>query len=117
MLAVALTCAAGLVTSWLYFRFVSIEGLYDALLGVIYKEDTVYSVGYNDQAFREVQSRMTEDDVRSLLGPPVGVLKLRSGGEVWSFSRSPADTHYRFRTVRFGPDRRVLTKSAGFWVD
>ena len=48
----------------------SMDGLRGLLLA--WDDNTVYAAGYSDRAFRQVRSGMGLDEVRGLLGEPVG---------------------------------------------
>ena len=72
----------------------SMDGLRGLLLA--WDDNTVYAAGYSDRAFRQVRSGMGLDDVRGLLGEPVGCwLRIR-------------DAHRRFQPdlkwFPWGPD-------------
>ena len=54
------------------YETLSMDGL-NGLLGTIVMDDnTIYAVGYSDRAFRRVRPGMGPDEVRGLLGDPVG---------------------------------------------
>lgn len=49
-----------------------LDGLDGWLLATFRADDTEYAQGYSDRAFREIRPGMSESDVLSLLGKPVG---------------------------------------------
>nr|WP_256433108.1 outer membrane protein assembly factor BamE [Myxococcus sp. CA040A] len=95
-----------------------LDGVSGALLACIVGEDTVYSARYSDRGFRTILPGMSEEQVRHALGEPLRVQELDPPyGAVWSYSKSAKKDNYRIRTVRFGEDGKVVTKTAEFWLD
>ena len=111
--ALLLTALAGL-HAWL------IDGLDGWLWSLTLDEDTAYTPGYSDAAFRRVHPGMTIDEVHKLLGPPQlswAIPRNSDGedtGERWSWS--PGDTNFRCRVILFGAGR-VIEKHAELYID
>ena len=107
-----------------------LDGLTGAILPFFYGDDTVYARGYSDTKFRRVTEGMTPAEVAALLGRPLREVReyeqgasrleveidedgrVRSGSlpasdlrppsvALWSFTRTPSDSSYRVRVVRF----------------
>ena len=118
LIAVAVLASALAVLGAIHL--VLIDGLDGWLWGLLPGEDTVYSPGYSNAAFRRVHRGMTVEQVHALLGPPHDRWYppwTKDGiefGERWSYS--PGDTNYRSRVVLFGKGR-VLRKHAEFYMD
>jgi hypothetical protein len=75
--------------------------LRDAALGVLLQEDTEYTSGFSEKAFRTIEPGMSEADVKALLGVPFG--------EVWLYT---SKARYGCEGVRFDPEEVV---TSGFW--
>jgi hypothetical protein len=86
------------------------------VLGFGKDEDTEYSRGYSDQAFRTIKVGMTEQEVLAILGPPLERASLGGTRETWRWSRSPGSKSYRVRAVVFEA-RRVVAIHREFYVD
>jgi hypothetical protein len=67
--AVAAFIAFLIILLWLLF---SGDPVRDAVIGLFLSEDTEYAAGYSERLFRSIHDGMTEEDVRNLLGPPLG---------------------------------------------
>jgi hypothetical protein len=107
-----------------------LDGLTGAVLPVFYGDDTIYARGYSDTKFRRITTGMTPAEVVALLGRPLREVReyehragrlaveidedgrVRSGAPpesdlgppsaaVWSFTKTPNDSSYRVRVVRF----------------
>ena len=87
ILATVITTAAFAV----WFQRWSLDGVQGIVLTALLHQDTAYAAGYTDRAFRSVRITMTEEQVQSLLGPPLGV--------TWSYRASRpqgcASVHFR----------------------
>jgi hypothetical protein len=69
--------------------------------------DTVYSQGYRESAFKELRVGMTTEEVESRMGPPLAKYP-GSDLEVWHFSKSRSgDGTYYVRVVWFRKNRAV----------
>lgn len=102
-------------THFLWFDKFLLDGLHGLLNGLL-GEDTYYSEGYSDAAFRKLRQGMTKDQVYSLLGEPLSRYPVHGGREGWRYSGKRTDTHYRIRVVLFRGERvdEIMT---GFYVD
>ena len=60
------------VVALVAFETLSMDGLYGLLGPVFLGDSTVYAAGYSDRAFRQVHPGMGVEEVRGLLGDPVG---------------------------------------------
>ena len=107
-----------------------LDGFAGAILPAFYGDDTIYARGYSDTKFRRVTAGMTPAQVAALLGRPLREVReyahsagrleveidengrVRSGSlsdsdlgppsvAVWCFTRTPNDSSYRVRVVRF----------------
>lgn len=100
--------------------FWPIDGIGGVVLGLFWKEDTVYAPGYSDRGFRRVEPGMTQAQVHGLLGPPEKSWEtsrkdaISEFGERWS--HSPGDTHFRSRVVLYRQGR-VSSVHAEFYID
>jgi hypothetical protein len=70
-----------------------------SLLGFMLRPDTEYAPGYSDWRFLKVREGMSTTEVTSLLGTPLRIYESDHREQVWMYSRSPHDTHYRCRSV------------------
>lgn len=74
-----------------WFQRWSLDGVEGIVLTALLHQDTAYAGGYTDRAFRSVRIAMSEEQVQSLLGPPLGV--------TWSYRASRpqgcASVHFR----------------------
>jgi len=50
----------------------SLDGVSGVVFGIVLNEDTVYAGGYSDWAFLAIQPGMTPQQVRRLIGAPIG---------------------------------------------
>ncbi len=48
--------------------------------------DTVYAEGYSEEGFAQLRHGMAADEVRQLVGEPLGVTSREDGSEEWSYS-------------------------------
>jgi inner membrane protein len=67
--------AAGLfLTCWLMSVWLISSGdpVRDAILGFVLREDTAYASGFSEAAFRTITPGASDQDVRALLGAPLG---------------------------------------------
>jgi outer membrane protein assembly factor BamE (lipoprotein component of BamABCDE complex) len=84
---------------------VSLDGAVDEALALInflvgQREDTLYAPRYSYLGFRAVKPGMTKDEVRSLLGEPLGTgRQYLNGDEIWWYSESPSSSNFRVRSV------------------
>lgn len=97
------------------------DGVDGAVLALVMGDTGTYAPGYSDRAFRSVRSGMTQEDVRAILGEPLkaeSVPELRPAGSVvWAYSASVRKGNFRVRSVVFGPEGRVLSTHAYYWID
>jgi hypothetical protein len=91
------------VATFEWLRSPSIVGI---ILARTDRGDTEFSWGYRDWAWLSLRHGMTEREVEAAVGPPLRTVK-GFGEEVWAYSRSPADTSYWKREVRFRRGRVV----------
>jgi inner membrane protein len=59
--------ALWLISGWLV---TSGDSVRDAIVGFVLREDTAYTSGFSEEAFRTITSGKSEEDVRQLLGTP-----------------------------------------------
>ncbi len=97
------------------YRWWPIDGVVGNLLSLICEEDTVWTGGYSNDAFRAIRVGMSRREVYSLLGPPINSLD-NGGGVIECWTHSPDDGHYRRRELTFQSDQ-VIKKVAEFYVD
>lgn len=89
-------------------------GIFGVLL---FQPDTEYSNGYSDWKFLKLKQGMSASEVQALLGAPLRVTEFpKEHEQVWFYSRSPHDTHYRCRVVEFR-DSVVAKIHTEFYVD
>lgn len=108
--------------------------------------DTKYSTRYSERAFDTIRAGMSQEEVLSLLGPPLNKYYVDAedrvigdiassetanspgvaGGDdpkrqrflVWKYSdRTERDSHFYIRKVKFGDDLKVSTVVKDFYVD
>ena len=100
-----------------------IDGLSGEIYGLLLSTDTHYASNYSHQSFSKVKKGMTEKEVLSLLGEPLyrSQVPQKANQSVldydkWFYSRSPSNTHYRIRQIKFREGK--VSKLIGyFWVD
>lgn len=66
-----------------WYHFTSLDGVPGLVLRWILRDDTQYSAGYSDSAFRAVHAGMSAEEVLTTLGRPLG--------EVWMIETKPTD--------------------------
>lgn len=93
-----------------------VDGVVGSGLRLIFGDDTVYATAYSEAAFRRIAIGMTEDQVRALLGEPLGMRVQPFGRTSWWFTTSPHDKSYRQRAVVF-QDGLVTQILHEFYVD
>lgn len=81
-----------------------------------FKDATKYADGYTDAGFAAVTPGMTMDEVRALLGEPIGVGGRKLEETVWGYSTRTRDTSYRVRHVIFYREV-VVEKVAKLYLD
>lgn len=69
ILATGITIA----TFAVWFQRWSLDGVQGIALTALLHQDTAYAHGYTDRAFRAIRIGMTDEEVRSLLGLPLGI--------------------------------------------
>jgi len=95
-----------------------LDGLDGLFWSLGFKEDTVYSPKYSDNAFKQINIGMSEAEVKRLLGEPIETYppdKWRDSKSL-RYSHSPGDTHYRIRNINV-KDGIVISKYSEFYVD
>ena len=93
-----------IVSGLLWTHHISLDGLYGNFLSVIFQEDTLYTKSYTDLKYRSLKKGMSKNDVASIIGKPFYTKQEHNSTElieIWWYSKSPADTHYRMRVVAF----------------
>lgn len=71
---------------------------------MMFKEDTVFTSGYSDSGFSGIRKGMSKNEVLSRIGKPFYTnesWESKTNEQRWWYSKSPGDTHYRMREVRF----------------
>ncbi len=103
---------------------IKIDGVKGEVLGIFLPTDTKYSENYSHKAFNQVRIGMSEKDVIKLLGEPLYIwhpYKVTSIAEkkhfvAFQYSKSPSDTHYRYRQIQF--DKGIVAEKNGyFYID
>lgn len=93
------------------------ESVSVAILG----ENTVYSISYVEDEFRQVDVGDSKEKVRSLLGEPLRVVAQREEpSELWVYSASGAvgkTQNFRIRIIDFNRAGFVSGKETGLYVD
>ncbi|AGC48568.1 hypothetical protein MYSTI_07296 [Myxococcus stipitatus DSM 14675] len=87
---------------------------------------TEYAPGYTEAGFQRVTLGMTFDEVRELLGPPLGDYDVSQrinsphSKEVytrsWKYSRTPNSTSYHVREIFFH-EGRVMNIDQSYYID
>jgi hypothetical protein len=90
-------------------------GLVGVALAHVDPLDTEFSSAYCDLGWLSLRHGMTEREVVAAIGPPLRKAK-GLGEEVWAYSRSPGDTHFWKRTVRF-QGGRIVGFDSGLYFD
>ena len=101
------------------FRYYQIkfDGILGELFGLILKTDTEYSPNYTDKDFAKIQTGMTENEVKGLIGKPFVAWKY-DGKIIYEYSRSPGDTNYRMRQIHFSQKtKNVVEVKTEFYAD
>ena len=80
--------------------------------------DTEYAPGYSPFGFWSVRIGMTEAEVVTRVGEPMGksAHPLQPNTDYWWWTRSPGSNNYRSRRVAFR-DGRVVIKQSSFYCD
>ncbi len=65
--ALAVSVVLSLATAWL---MTSRDTVRETIIGVVVREDTAYTPGFSDDAFRQITPRRTDTSVRQSLGKP-----------------------------------------------
>ena len=110
---VAILCAFILVH--IYRNYSPIDGVRGMIWGTFFPEDTVYAPNYTDSGFLQITQGMNLDTVIKILGPPINETTDAGITRGW-WSKSPGDTHYRFRMISFS-NSVVIAKKGEFYVD
>lgn len=90
-----ITSVGGIIGNRLY-----LDGLYGCLAKFLFKDTTVFSIGYSDKHFKELTIGMKLNQAVEIMGDPVlidnigNVLRLH-------YSSSPSDSHYSARQLYF----------------
>ena len=107
-------------------HFYSLEGLQGWIFARMYGDDTVYSNGFSDAAFRKITRGMAETDVRSSLPTPLGEVWLYEDGHVppasVSFTREHVDhvdagEHPMLRGIRVGATKQEVVGQVGLPIE
>lgn len=69
---------------------------------VLYRDTSIYAHGFTQDAFERVEAGMTQDEVRQLLGEPLGVK-----GGAWYYSDPSSYGVYHARIVVFSEEEAV----------
>jgi hypothetical protein len=89
------TLVIALIIGMLLIHLRLLDGLPGWTLATFYQDDTQYASGYADKAFRTVRDGMTEEELITLLGAPLGIS--------WVFERTAPERV----VVSFGADGKV----------
>ena len=101
---IALGIVSLLVVGLCFLHFLTLDGLAGNFSGLLFEEDTVYASEYSNSKYLSIQNGMTKTEVVSIIGQPFYTnedFKIKEPEERWWYSKSPGDTHYRMREVRF----------------
>ncbi len=99
-----------------YLTHVSLlDGIDGTLLSAVLGDDTVYAEGYSDAKFRQVALGSSQQEVLSILGPPLGT-GVHNGESILRYARSAHDSNYHVRVIVLR-DGRVSEKLHEFYVD
>ncbi len=113
-------CAALIVGTLLFIsHHVSLDGIHGWFFSrtVLGGEDTEYSPGYKDRAFRAVRIGMSRDKVLELLGAPIETGEIPEEAlEILRYARSPSDKSYRVRVIQIR-NSVVVAKISEFYID
>jgi hypothetical protein len=107
----------GALVSGICYELATVEGVAGLLLRLTYGEDTVFTAGYSEAAFRRIRSGATAREVEVALGKPLEIATDGAGRSVWRYSRSGSDTHYRSRIVVLNQNGVVVDVAAEFYID
>lgn len=113
-----LLCAAALLVSlYLTYPLVVLDGIGGIIFPLISRTDTEYALGFSHRAFLKISPGMTPMEVEQQLGPPIKKYVVRKTGETgWKYSQTPSDASYRIRIVFFR-DGRVSERLSEFYSD
>ena len=98
------------------------KSMLDGLDGFVWsrflQEDTVFSPGYSDNAFKQITIGMPEAEVKRLLGEPFEIYPPDefSNRKKLCYSLSPGDTNYRIRAINI-QEGCVISKHSEFYLD
>ena len=99
-----------------YVAHVSLlDGIDGTLLSALLGDDTVYAEGYSDAKFRQVVLGSSQEEVFSILGPPLET-GVHNGESILRYARSAHDSNYHVRVIVLR-DGRVSEKLHEFYVD
>lgn len=110
---IVILCAFILVH--LYRNYSPLDGVRGMVFGSLFLEDTVYASNYTDSGFSQITDGMKRDMVIKIIGEPLYEITDTGLTRGW-WSKSPRDTHYRFRMITFS-NNVVVAKQAEFYVD
>ena len=92
-----------------------LDGIDGTLLSALLGDDTIYAEGYSDVKFRQVALGSSQEEVLSILGPPLET-GVHNGESILRYAKSAQDSNYRVRVIVLR-NGRVLDKRHEFYVD
>jgi outer membrane protein assembly factor BamE (lipoprotein component of BamABCDE complex) len=97
---------------FLYFQ----GAVYEGAAALFFGDETVYSPGYSETAFRRISVGDTKEHVLNLLGKPLS--EANGHGLVWIYTtQKAARGMYRVRIIRINNSGVVVEKKKGFDID
>jgi outer membrane protein assembly factor BamE (lipoprotein component of BamABCDE complex) len=79
--------------------------------------DTKDASGFTEKAFSKVRLRMSEENVRLLLGEPLLIQKSEGGEYLFHYTQAENDSNYHLRVVHFNQDRVVTKVVSEIYLD
>jgi hypothetical protein len=92
-----------------------VDGLFE-YVRYIGRTDTMWAAGFSDEAFQSVHLGMTQEEVYTLLGPPLRKESWEKECSVEYWTANGSKSHYRLREVGFCRGR-VVYKVARIYSD
>ncbi|WP_028582186.1 hypothetical protein [Desulfogranum japonicum] len=105
--------------SFFLFRYNSLDGIDGLIFSTFFIEDTVYSEGYSEKKYKSIDLGMSKEKVLKILGKPLYTnekWEAKKSEDRWWYTKSPGDTHYRIREIRFS-NNQVTEKHHEYYVD
>ena len=113
--AIVLLIILIIITPYVYHKTIFDDPL-SIVFSMLFKEDTQYAPLYNEKSFRKIRKGDSIERVLELIGPPLDQ-KIQNDEIYYWYTRSPGRTHYWFRLIIFGKDKKVKGIEYEFYVD